>query len=137
MVCQLCLVFPGAAGDPCDVCRTHSRIGFLLPRLHPAQLERALGHLRICAGGITDLFETAGRLFLDSQATTVAGGVPVGSGKEGDGTKSPEKTREEDPDKEKKGEKREKERAKTKRRRQKSQRRGKSQRRAAKKKKSH
>ena len=64
MVCNLCELFEGNQGEPCDACRTTSRIVWILrtQRLHISQEGEALSALRNCAGALTDLLEKAGRL---------------------------------------------------------------------------
>ena len=60
-MCNLCKTFQG---NPCECCRTASRLTWLLQycRLHPSQEEAALLALRNCVGAVTDLVETAGRI---------------------------------------------------------------------------
>ena len=61
MVCPRCQLF---YGEPCNVCRTYSRIGFFLQsgRLHYSQEQVILGTLRNTAGILSDFVEVAGRL---------------------------------------------------------------------------
>ena len=60
MVCPLCELF---RGDPCNSCRTASRIIWTLrtQRFHPSQEQAVVTALRECAGALTDLAELSGR----------------------------------------------------------------------------
>ena len=61
MTCNLCGLFQG---DPCRVCRTYSRIGYVIStgQLHESQEAEVLSALRICSGAIQDLGELATRI---------------------------------------------------------------------------
>ena len=60
MICGLCSTF---VGNPCAICRTHSRIGWLLTvaRLGVEQEAQGLQALRDCSGALADLVETKRR----------------------------------------------------------------------------
>ena len=61
MVCDTCGLFPG---NPCDCCRTASRVNYILQskKLHLSVEAKALEALRFCAGALTDLVEDSSRL---------------------------------------------------------------------------
>jgi len=92
MICTLCHTF---VGSPCAVCRTYSRIGYLIgvQRLGAEQEARALQVLRDCCGAVTDLVETKIRAAPPSAAAN-EGGNPLSEGK-GPLTKEEEEDQEE------------------------------------------
>ena len=98
MICTLCHTF---VGSPCAVCRTYSRIGYLIgvQRLGAEQEARALQVLRDCCGAVTDLVETKIRAAPPSAAAN-EGGNPLSEGK-GPLTKEEEEDQEEEDQEEK------------------------------------
>ena len=81
MLCSLCERFEG---NPCNCCRTASRISWVLQQLrfHPSQEGDILLALRNCVGALSDLAETSGRAFAAEAAASGSGDKPPEKAKE-------------------------------------------------------
>ena len=91
MLCSLCGTFQGS---PCDVCRTHSRIGFLIQtgRLQQRDEKLLLSGLRNLAGLVSDLVERGAKDKYGALSTDTVEGKETTEGehKEEEKEKSPE-----------------------------------------------